>query len=177
MLALSLGATFVARSFSGDKERLVPILKAALAHRGLALVDVVSPCVTFNDHAGSTKSYLNTRKHILRAVTADFVPPEKEILAHISPNGATTVTMHNGAVVKFTSVPPDYDPTDRRRVSSYLQEHLGTGEVVTGLLYLDESAGDFHDMSQTSETPLTSIPYEKLCPGALALERLQEEFQ
>ncbi len=177
MLALSLGATFVARSFSGDKERLVPILKAALAHRGLALVDVVSPCVTFNDHPGSTKSYLYTRKNILRAVTTDFVPPEKEILAQISSNGATSVTMHNGAVVKFTSVPPDYDPTDRHRVTSYLQAHIGTGEVVTGLLYLDESAGDLHDMSQTSETALSSIPYEKLCPGADALERLQEEFQ
>ena len=96
MLGLSLGATFIARSFSGDKEQLVPILKAALAHRGFALVDVMSPCVTFNDHVGSTKSYLYTRKHELRATEADFVPPAKEILAHIAPNGTTTVTMHDG---------------------------------------------------------------------------------
>ena len=176
-LGLSLGATFIARSFSGDKEQLVPILKAAFAHRGLALVDVVSPCVTFNDHVGSTKSYLYTRKNELRATATDFVPPETEILAQISPNCATTVTMHNGGTVEFTSVPPDYDPTDRRRVSAYLQDHLGTGEIVTGLLFLDESLGDFHDMSRTSETPLASIPYEKLCPGAEALQKLQDEFQ
>jgi 2-oxoglutarate ferredoxin oxidoreductase subunit beta len=177
MLGLSQGATFIARSFSGDKEQLVPILKAALAHRGLALVDVVSPCVTFNDHNGSTKSYLYTRKNELRATAADFVPPEKEILVPRSQNGTTTVTMHNGGTVKFTTVPPGYDPTDRRRVSAYLQEHLGTGEIVTGLLYLDESTGDFHDVSQTSETPLSSIPYETLCPGAGALEKLMEDFR
>jgi 2-oxoglutarate ferredoxin oxidoreductase subunit beta len=177
MLGLTLGATFIARCFSGDKERLVPILKAALAHRGLALIDVVSPCVTFNDHPGSTKSYLYTRKHELRATASDFVPPEKEILTHIAPNGTTTVTMHNGGNVRFTAVPPDYDPADRRRVSAYLQEHQGTGEIVTGLLYLDESVGDFHDISQTSETPLASIPYEKLCPGAETLQNLQEEFR
>src|SRR5256885_6218096 len=88
-LALTLGATFVARSFSGDKEQLVPIMKAAFAHRGLALVDVISPCVTFNDHTGSTKSYLYTRKHELKATEVDFVPPEKEILATIAPNGVT----------------------------------------------------------------------------------------
>jgi 2-oxoglutarate ferredoxin oxidoreductase subunit beta len=176
-LGLSLGATFIARSFSGDKTQLVPILKAALAHRGLALVDVVSPCVTFNDHAGSTKSYLYMRQHDYRATVTDFIPPEQEILAQISSHGTTTVTMHNGAVVKFTTVPPDYDPTDRRRVTTYLQEHAGTGEIVTGLLFLDESTGDFHEMSQTSETPLTQIPYEKLCPGSSALEKLQEDFR
>src|SRR5271165_3480600 len=176
-LGLSLGATFIARSFSGDKDQLIPILKAALAHRGLALVDVVSPCVTFNDHVGSTKSYLYTRKHSLAATESDFVPPEKEILAQISSNGSTTVTMHNGGIVKFKTVPPGYDPTDRRRVSEYLQEHQGTGEVVTGLLYLDESTADFHEMNQTSDTPLARIPYEKLCPGATALEKLQEEYR
>src|ERR1700734_230343 len=95
-LGLSLGATFIARSFSGDKEQLVPILKAAVAHRGFALVDVISPCVTFNDHEGSTKSYLSTRKHMVRATETDFVPPETEILAHIGPTGSTTVTMHDG---------------------------------------------------------------------------------
>ena len=175
-LGLSLGATFIARSFSGDKEQLVPILNAALAHRGLALIDVVSPCVTFNDHAGSTKSYLYTRQHTMRATTADFVPPEKEILATISPNGSTDVVMHNGGTIRFTSVPPDYDPTDHRRVSAYLQEHQGTGEVVTGLLYVNESTPDFHEMSQTTETPLTAIPYDKLCPGAAALDKLMEDF-
>jgi 2-oxoglutarate ferredoxin oxidoreductase subunit beta len=107
----------------------------------------------------------------------DFVPPEQEILAQISPNGTTTVTTPDGSVVRFTTVPADYDPTDRRRVTTYLQVHAGTGEIVTGLLYLDESTGDFHEMSNTSETPLTAIPYEKLCPGSSALEKLQEDFR
>jgi 2-oxoglutarate ferredoxin oxidoreductase subunit beta len=179
MLALSIGATFVARSFSGDKEQLVPILKAAVAHRGFALVDVISPCVTFNDHAGSTKSYLYTRKHQLRATEADFVPPANEIVANIgqSGGGATSVTMHDGSVVRFKAVPADYDPTDRRAVFNYLHEQQGQGEVVTGLLFLDESVGDLHDMNQTSETPLSRMPYEKLCPGSDELERLQEEFR
>src|SRR6204780_3670226 len=105
MLALSIGATFVARSFSGDKEQLVPILKAAVAHRGFALVDVISPCVTFNDHNGSTKSYLYSRKHMQKTTEADFVPPATEILATIGSTGTTTVTMHDGSVVRFTAVP------------------------------------------------------------------------
>src|SRR6267142_5451402 len=103
-LGLSLGATFIARSFSGDKEQLVPILKAAIAHRGFAIIDVISPCVTFNDHAGSTKSYLYTRQHTLKATETDFVPPASEILAHIGTNGAVSVTMHDGSVVRFKGV-------------------------------------------------------------------------
>src|SRR6266851_2378748 len=114
-MGLSIGATFIARSFSGDKEQLVPILKAALSHRGFALVDVISPCVTFNDHAGSTKSYLYTRQHTHKATLTDFVPPAEEILATIGNQGTTTVTMHDGNVLRFTSVPADYDPSDRRK--------------------------------------------------------------
>ncbi|MBV9401915.1 MAG: 2-oxoacid:ferredoxin oxidoreductase subunit beta [Bryobacterales bacterium] len=176
-LALTLGATFVARSFSGDKEQLVPILKAAVAHRGFALIDVISPCVTFNDHSGSTKSYLQTRKHMIRATETDFVPPANEILAHISSNGATSVTLHDGSVVHFRSVPLGYDPKDRAKVSTYLDRHQDSGEILTGLLYLDESAPDMHELSQTSEVPLVHIPYETLCPGSKALEELQEEFR
>jgi 2-oxoglutarate ferredoxin oxidoreductase subunit beta len=177
MLGLTLGATFVARSFSGDKEQLVPILKAALAHRGLALIDVVSPCVTFNDHAGSTKSYLYTRKNQLRAVSADFVPPEEEILANISVNGSTTVAMHNGSMIRFTAVPRDYDPTNRTKVAKYLEEQAGTGTVVTGLLFVDESVGDLHEMNQTPDHALSKVPYERLCPGSAVLEKLQAEYR
>jgi|SRR5579871_27974 len=177
MLGLSIGATFIGRSFSGDKEQLVPILKAAIRHRGFALLDVISPCVTFNDHKGSTKSYLYTRQHQIRAVEANFVPPATEILANISRNGVTTVTMHDGSQVRFTAVPKDYDPTDRRRVTEYLDEQQSSGHVVTGLLYLDESSPDFHELSNTSDIPLSKMPYEKLCPGAAELDRLQEEFR
>jgi 2-oxoglutarate ferredoxin oxidoreductase subunit beta len=175
MLALSIGATFVARSFSGDKEQLVPILKAALRHRGFALVDVISPCVTFNDHNGSTKSYQYTRKHMMRTTEADFVPPASEILANISPNGTTSVTMHDGSVVRFRAVPKDYDPTNRQEVYNYLQQHRG--EIATGLLFLDESVADLHEMNQTTRTPLSRVSYEKLCPGSAALEALQEDFR
>ena len=177
MLGLSIGATFVARSFSGDKEQLVPILKAAVAHSGFALVDIISPCVTFNDHAGSTKSYLYTRKHQLRATEADFVPPATEIVAAIGQSSATSVTMHDGSVVRFKAVPPGYDPTDRQAVFNYLHEQQGDGEVVTGLLFLDETVGDIHEMNQTCEVPLARMPYERLCPGASVLDRLQEEFR
>jgi len=175
MLGLSIGATFLARSFSGDKEQLVPILKAALAHRGFALVDVISPCVTFNDHNGSTKSYVYTRKHSVRATEADFVPPAKEIVAEIG--GGTTVTMHDGSVVRFQSVPKDYDPTDREAVMSCLQEHQRRNEIVTGLLYLNESVPNVHEMNSTPDLPLVDIPFEALCPGSAALDALQEEYR
>ena len=175
MLALSIGATFVARSFSGDKEQLVPILKAAIAHRGFALVDVISPCVTFNDHNGSTKSYLYTRKHMQKTTEADFVPPASEILASIGASGTTTVTMHDGSVVRFTTVPKDYDPTNRQQVLNYLQQNHDA--IATGLLYVDESVADLHEMNRTPATSLSRVPQEKLCPGAAALNELQEDFR
>jgi 2-oxoglutarate/2-oxoacid ferredoxin oxidoreductase subunit beta len=175
MLALSIGATFVARSFSGDKEQLVPILKAAIAHRGFALVDVISPCVTFNDHNGSTKSYLYTRKHMHKTTEADFVPPASEILATIGQSGTTTVTMHDGSVVRFTAVPKDYDPTNRQQVLNYLQENHDA--IATGLLYVDESVADLHEMNRTPAAALSRLPLEKLCPGAAALNELQEDFR
>jgi 2-oxoglutarate ferredoxin oxidoreductase subunit beta len=176
-LGLSLGATFIARSFSGDKEQLVPILKAALSHRGFAIVDVISPCVTFNDHNGSTKSYLYTRNHMVKVNETDFVPPASEILATIGTNGAVNVAMHDGSVIRFKGVPKDYDPTDRRKVYDYLQDHQGKGEVVTGLLFVDENVADVHELNQTPDVALSKLPYEKLCPGSDALDRLQEDYR
>ena len=177
MLGLSIGATFVARSFSGDKEQLVPILKAALSHRGLALIDVISPCVTFNDHSGSTKSYQHTRKHIVRATEADFVPPATEILATIAETGITSITLHDGTALRLKSVPADYDPTNRQAVMAYLSEQETRGETVTGLLFLDENVPDLHEANNTSRVPMSQLPFEKLCPGAAALSALQEEFR
>ena len=177
MLGLSLGATFVARSFSGDKAQLVPILKAAVAHRGFALVDVISPCVTFNDHMGSTKSYLYTRQHLAPAVETDFVPHAREIEAEIQPEGMTSVTMHDGSVVQFTRVPEDYDPTDRRKVNDYLRDHQSRGAIPTGLLFIDESVGDLHELSGTVPVALARVPYDNLCPGSKALDLLQDEFR
>src|SRR4051794_27240556 len=161
MLALTLGATFVARSFSGDKAQLVPLLKAGLAHRGFALIDVISPCVTFNDHEGSTKSYRYTREKNVEVAHADFVPPAKEITAQIPEGEGTSVTMHDGSVVRFTKVAPDYDPTDRQAVQTYLQEQQGRGQVPTGLLYVDKGAADMHELNDTTDVPLAQLPYEK----------------
>src|SRR5579872_1721364 len=177
MLGLSLGATFLARSFSGDKAQLVPILKAAITHRGFALVDVLSPCVTFNDHEGSTKSYMHVRKQARAATETDFVQPAPEILATIGRNGAVNVTMHDGSVVAFKGVPPDYDPTDREKVFSFMQERQGKGEIVTGLLYIDETVPDLHELNATPDTALIKVPYEKLCPGSAALDKLQEDYR
>jgi len=174
-LALSIGATFVARSFSGDKEHLVPILKAGLAHRGLALIDVISPCVTFNDHEGSTRSYIYTRQHLLEATEANFVPPQHEIVAEIASQGGTNVTMHDGSVIHFTRVPDNYDVSDRMAAMQYLREH--PAEVVTGILYADESVQDMHEMNRTPSTPLAHLPYEKLCPGSAVLDAMQNEYR
>jgi 2-oxoglutarate ferredoxin oxidoreductase subunit beta len=176
MLGLSIGATFIARSFSGDKEQLVPILKAAVAHGGFALVDVISPCVTFNDHEGSTKSYLYTREHEIKATYTDFVPPRSEILASVQ-TGGTMIPLHDGSLVSFRAVPEGYDPTDRQNVTDYLLERQRQGEVVTGLLYVEEGSADLHATANTTDVPLTQVPYEKLCPGSAALDRLQEAFR
>ena len=174
-IALSIGATFVARSFSGDKEQLVPILKAGLAHRGLALIDVISPCVTFNDHEGSTRSYMYTRQHLLEATESNFVAPQHEIVAEIAGVGGTNVTMHDGSVIHFTRVPDNYDVSDRMAAMQYLREH--PAEVVTGILYADESVPDMHELNKTSSTPLAQLPYEKLCPGSAVLDKLQAQYR
>ena len=178
LVALNVGATFVARSFSGDKAQLVPILKAGLRHSGFALVDVISPCVTFNDHEGSTKSYVHTRKHQLPIVDADFVPPAREIVAEYAEGTAHSVTMHDGSVVRFRKVAADYDPTDRKRVCGYLQDLQRSGEIPTGLLFVDEKgAPEMHEGARTVVTPLAKVPYEELCPGSAALAKLQEGYR
>jgi 2-oxoglutarate ferredoxin oxidoreductase subunit beta len=175
-LALSLGATFVARSFSGDKRQLVPILKAGMKHNGFALVDVISPCVTFNDHKGSTKSYAHTRFHMQEVVETDFVPLRHEITAEYDEGAIQSVRMHDGSVVRFRKVAAHYDPTDRGAVLEYLRASRERGEVATGLLYLEESGVDLHGFENTVDQPLVDLPYESLCPGSAPLEELQKEW-
>ncbi len=175
-VALALGATFVARSFSGDKTQLVPILEAALKHRGFAFLDVISPCVTFNDHEGSTKSYAYTRTHMHEVVETDFVPLRREIQADYGSGEVRAVTMHDGSIVRFRKVAEDYDPTDRGAVLEHLREVHNRGEVPTGLLYLEETMEDMHDFEGTVDRPLVDVPYEALCPGSAALDELQKEW-
>ena len=176
-LALSLGATFIARSFSGDKEQLIPLIKAGLAHPGFALIDVISPCVTFNDHEGSTKSYKYTRKHLLRLLQTDFVPEAQEITAEYPAGATTSVTMHDGQVIRLSKVADDYDPTNRLAAQTKLQEIQARAEIATGLLYLDTNTTDMHAMNKTADVPLTRVPFEKLCPGSAALAALQEDYR
>jgi 2-oxoglutarate ferredoxin oxidoreductase subunit beta len=177
LLALTLGATFVARSFSGDKGQLVPILKAGLAHKGFAFVDVISPCVTFNDHEGSTKSYAYTREKSVEVVQADFVLPTAAITTIYDPGTVRSVTMHDGSTVRLRKVDETYDPTDPDRAYAFIREAHRDGEVVTGLLYLSPDSRDLHDQNHTVATPLTQIPYEQLCPGSAELEKLQRGFR
>jgi 2-oxoglutarate ferredoxin oxidoreductase subunit beta len=163
LLALTLGATFVARSFSGDKDQLVPILEAGIRHKGFALVDVISPCVTFNDHVGSTKSYAYTREHYLEATEAafmtpsDFVPPADEITADISEGDTRDVRMHDGSVVRFRKLAADYDPTDRDAAYAYVRDH--------------------HEVMNTVESPLWGLPFEDLCPGSDAMDALMNNYR
>ena len=177
LLALNLGATFVARSFSGDKEQLVPILKAGLLHDGFAFVDVISPCVTFNDHEGSTKSYKYTREHLREVVHADLVPPKAEIEVQYEPGQAAEVRMHDGTLVRLRKTAPDYDPTDRDAAYNYIRTRQRAGEVATGVLYLGEGAPEMHDNDNTVETPLVDLPFDRLCPGSGKMDALMERFR
>ncbi len=177
LLALSLGATFVARGFSGDKAHLVPMLKAGLRHNGFALIDVISPCVSFNDHVGSTKSYRYTREHYEDLAPVDFVPMRKEIRTPDGAGAAMSVTMHDGSVVRFRKTDEAYDPTNRDAAYAHVRAHQERGEVVTGLLYLDEGAKDMHALSRTVQQPLVELPYSALCPGNAALQELQNEYR
>ncbi len=176
-LALHLGATFVARSFSGDKEQLVELMKAGLAHRGFAFIDVISPCVTFNDHDGSTKSYLYTRQHITELAPVDFVQIRTEITADYDAGAAREVRMHDGSRVRFRKVDVDYDPTDLLTVMDYLDRHQAVGEVPTGLLYIAEDGRDMHSENNTVSRPLYDYPYEELCPGNDALQELMKRYR
>ncbi len=177
MLALNLGATFVARSFSGDKAQLVPILKAGLRHHGFALVDVISPCVTFNDHEGSTKSYMYTRKHQLPMIEASYVPPATEITVDFPAGSATDVKLHDGSTVRLRKLAKDYDATDRTKALAQLYAHQNSGEIPVGLLYLNEGGTEMHEGAKTVDVPLTSVPYEALCPGSTALDKLQQGYR
>jgi len=173
-LALDLGATFVARSFSGDKEQLVPLLQAAMSHKGFAFVDIVSPCVTFNNHAGSTKSYDYTREHVEAAAIVDFVPVEQEITLDQIKGSTQKVELHNGDSVRLTKLNDDYDPTSRRGAISTLMDHKAQYKLLTGLIYIDADSDNFHEMLKLSQTPLNQHKEDTLCPGSTVLANIND---
>ncbi|HUQ88977.1 MAG TPA: 2-oxoacid:ferredoxin oxidoreductase subunit beta [Vicinamibacterales bacterium] len=177
LMALTLGATFVARSFSGDKNQLVPIIKAGIAHKGFAFIDVISPCVTFNDHEGSTKSYAYTREHAVEVVQTDFVPLRDPIETNYGEGTVQSVTLHDGSVVNLRKVAQDYDPTNRDAAYESIREHQRKGEVMTGLLYISADSKDVHDQNETIAAPLYNLPHEQLCPGNDALQKLMGQFR
>jgi len=176
-MALQLGATYVARSFSGDKQQLVPIIKGAIGHGGAAFIDVVSPCVAFNNHAGSTKSYDYVRAHNQAVSRVDFIDPAQPVETEIAPGAVIELDQPDGSLLRLRKLHPDYDPTDRLAAMNHVQTHQAMGEVVTGLLYVDRSARDLHAALHTSVTPLNHLGIDRLCPGADALARLNKSLR
>ena len=176
-MALQLGATFVARSFSGDKAQLVPLIKAALAHKGAAFIDTISPCIQFNNHAGSTKSFDYVREHNEAVNRLDMIVGRSPIHVDYEPGTTVRVTQHDGSVLNLHKLASHYDPTDRLGAMTYLNEHHARGEVVTGLLYVDPEAGDLHDALETVDAPLNSLSDAELIPGSAALTRLNAQLR
>ncbi|HKT72342.1 MAG TPA: 2-oxoacid:ferredoxin oxidoreductase subunit beta [Steroidobacteraceae bacterium] len=178
LLAMTLGASFVGRSFSGDKQQLVPLIKAGLKHNGFALIDVLSPCVTFNDHEGSTKSYAYTREHYEPAIHTDFIPLEREITANYAEGATLPVVMHDGTRILLRKLDADYDPTQRAAAAAHIQERMRHGEYLTGLLHVDEKTQhEFHELNATPDEPLNTMPYEKLSPGSKGLAKILSRYR
>jgi len=176
-ISMQLGASFVARSFSGDKAQLVPLIKAAIRHKGAAFIDVISPCVQFNNHTGSTKSFDYVREHNEAVNRLDVILDRDEITIDYAPGTIELVTQHDGSVLKLRKLADDYDPTDRIAAIGRLAEHQAHGEVVTGLLYIDPEADDLHDYLGTVKTPLNQLGDAELTPGPKALAEINASLR
>ena len=176
-LALELGATFVGRSFSGDKGQLVPMIKAAMAHNGFAFIDVISPCVTFNNNPGSTKSYDYVRAHMEATSAMDLVPEKEEITTSYAEGSTKLIEMHDHSIIELHKLAEGWDPTDRHSAVQKLQDSRNKGEILTGLVYVDTESKDLHDLIETVPQPLNSLTEQDLCPGSGVLERINEEFR
>lgn len=175
--ALSLGATYIARSFSGDKAQLVPLIKGALLHKGFSLVDIISPCVTFNDHEGSTKSYAHTREFYNHVVDVDYIALSEEITAEYEAGSAIPVALHDGSRIMLRKIDSDYDPTSRAGAFKYLRERFNAGEIVTGLLYIDDARKEMHDLMGNVDTPFADLPMESLRPPEGELEKILKRYR
>ena len=171
-LALLMGATFVAKSFSGDKAQLVPLIKAAIAHEGAAFIDVISPCVAFNNHSGSTKSYDYVREHNEVVNFMDFITGRAPINVDYKHGEVIDVPQHDGTTIRLRKTHPEYDPSNKINALTHIAEAAAKGEVLTGLLYLAAEAQDLHGHLNTVETPFNKLSEKELCPGAGMLERI-----
>jgi len=176
-MALQLGATFVARSFSGDKEQMVPLIKAAIEHEGAAFIDIISPCVAFNNHLGSTKSFDYVREHNEAVNRLDFMTGRAPIAVAYEPGSVEVVEQHDGSKLVLKKVAADYDPHDRLGAVNFLQRHAAAGQVVTGLLYVEPEPEDLHRNFNTVEGPLNALAEPDLCPGSAMLEKINTSLR
>jgi 2-oxoglutarate ferredoxin oxidoreductase subunit beta len=176
-MAIQLGAGFVARSFSGDKRQLIPLIKAAISYKGFALLDIISPCVTFNNHDTSTKSYQYVRAHNDSVGMLDYVPEEKEITADYAEGTSLAVGLHDGSKLLLSKLGLDYDPRDSDAAIDMIRKSAAKGEVATGLLYVNEAEQDLHDILATTARPLNALPLSELCPGSKALEAINARLR
>ncbi len=169
-MALMVGASFVGRSFSGDKTQMVPLIMAAMRHPGPAFIDIISPCVAFNNHAGSTKAYDFVRAHNEAVNRLDIMEPRDPITVEYAPGTVEDVALHDGSRLRLAKLDADYDPHDRIAAMTYLQNRAAAGELATGLIYLDRNASDMHANLNTVDVPLNQMSEKDLCPGAKALD-------
>ena len=176
-LAIELGAGFVAQSFSGDKTQLIPLIKAAIKHPGFAFINVISPCVTFNNNVGSTKSYDYVREHLDATSTIDFVPEMKEITTNYEEGSSKNVKMHDGSVLQLNKLAKDWDPMNRQSVANAMMIAKSKGEILTGLLYMSPNTVDLHTTIQTNDRALNSLTKKDLCPGNEILKTINAELR
>lgn len=175
--AVQMGAGFVARGFSGDKEQLVPLLKAGMKHNGFALVDVISPCVTFNNTATSTKSYHWVRDHMEATATFDFIPHMQEITADYEEGATQKIILHDGSVIHLHKSDNSFDVTQRRSAIDALEHHREKGQILTGILHINENLQDTHDILRTTDKPLNTLTEKELCPGNHILEQIIKNYR
>jgi len=177
LLGIEMGASFVARSFSGDKTQLKAVLKAAIAHRGLALLDIISPCTTFNDHEGSTKSYVYVKEHDEPLHQIDFIPSYEEINIEMEAGKAREVELHDGSRIVLRKLDRDYDPTDRLAAITALHQAAGGGEILTGILYINSQARTLIDVLDLADEPLATLPESRTRPPKQALDAIMDELR
>ncbi len=176
-LAIQLGATFVARSFSGDKKQLMAVLKAAIAHRGTVMLDVLSPCVTFNDHVGSTRSYVYVKGHDEPVDEVSFIPYFEDITVDYEPGTTQEVELHDGSKLYLKKLEEDFDPTDRLQALRVLHETRRRGEFATGVIYVEPDRDDFLDLLNMVDEPLSTLPLERVRPPRAALDEIIESLR
>ena len=172
-MAIQLGAGFVARSFSGDKAQLIPLIKAAISYNGFSLLDVISPCVTFNNHPASTKSYDYVRAHNMASEKQlDYVEPKEEITVDFAEGTTADIELHDGSRLLLSKLGAQHDPRDADAALMTIRASAARGTVTTGLLYIDRAQRDMHDVLATDARPLNALPMAELCPGSKALEAI-----